>query len=189
MAENINRSILWNEGGKAALALGAVSVVYNILVTLLSKLSGGTAIAATVSVVGFLLWAAKFAGCIFLMRFFMLQIVKKYPGASNRDTFRFGRISALLSSLIVAAYSLASILLTSEEKIVAEINSKLGESMSMLDLNSQNAMQAVLDNIQVYVFFSVLIYCFLFGYILSLILSRNIPSSNPFEDTGGVQPN
>ena len=29
-------------------------------------------------------------------------------------------------------------------------------------------------------FFSNLIYCFIFGTILSLILSRNIPSKDPF---------
>jgi hypothetical protein len=31
-------------------------------------------------------------------------------------------------------------------------------------------------------FFTNLIYCFLFGVVLSAILSRNIPSRNPFAD-------
>ena len=96
MSENINRNSLWNEGGKAALILGAVSIIYTLSTTLIAKISGGPMISAIVSVVNMMLWFAKFAGCILLMRFFMMKLVRKYPGTDNKTTFKFGTIVSFL---------------------------------------------------------------------------------------------
>lgn len=182
MAENINRSSLWNEAGKAGLILGAVSVVYALATELTAKLSGGPMIAATVSVVNFLLWAIKFAGCIYLMRYFMIKLVKKYSGADNKTTMRFGTAVSLLSALIVAAYSMASIMMMSADEIRKLIEDRIGDNMGIMDLNTRNFLDSFLNNIHIYTFFTMLIYCFIFGYVLSIILSRNIPSRNPFEN-------
>ena len=40
----------------------------------------------------------------------------------------------------------------------------------------------MMGNMPQITFFSNLIYCFFFGTILSFILSRNVPSRNPFAD-------
>lgn len=182
MSENINRNSLWNEGGKAALILGAVSIIYTLSTTLIAKISGGPMISAIVSVVNMMLWFAKFAGCILLMRFFMMKLVRKYPGTDNKTTFKFGTIISFLSALIVSAYSLASVLMMSSEEINILITQRLGDNLKMLDLNTRNMLTGLIDNIQIYTFFITLIYCFLFGLILSMILSKNIPSRNPFEN-------
>jgi hypothetical protein len=50
----------------------------------------------------------------------------------------------------------------------------------MLDSNSQQALTALEPKMPAIAFFSNLIYCFLFGVILSAILSRNIPKADPF---------
>ena len=43
-------------------------------------------------------------------------------------------------------------------------------------------MDTYMENLPQITFISNLIYCFLYGMILSFILSRNIPSKDPFAD-------
>ena len=50
----------------------------------------------------------------------------------------------------------------------------------MFPAESLEAMEEM--NLGTISFFTNLIYCFLFGTVLSAILSRNIPSRNPFAD-------
>ena len=56
-----------------------------------------------------------------------------------------------------------------------------------LDANARQMMEKMKDKMPVIGFFSQLIYCSLYGYVLSLILSRNIPSRNPFQQDGNIQ--
>lgn len=186
MTEAINKSTLWNEGSKAALAVGAVPVIYALITQLLSKLpQSGPLMAAVIATTGAFLWAAKFFGCILLMRFFMKRLALKYPSANNKTTLQYGSIISLLSALIVSAYTLARSLTLSAEEINGMINRFFGNNLAMLDLNTRNALDRVMESLPIYSFFTTFIYCFLFGYILSIILSRNIPSQNPFEERSG----
>jgi hypothetical protein len=56
------------------------------------------------------------------------------------------------------------------------------EMSSLMDSNTAEMMEKTFDNLPQYMFFANLIYCFLYGTVLSAILSRNIPSRNPFAD-------
>ena len=183
MKEPISTKALWNEAGKAGLVLGAVSVVYTIIVSLLAKLSGGVGVAFLLSLFKFLLWAGKFVGCIFLMKFFLQALVNKYDGVDNKRTFHYGMAIAALSALIVAAYSLAESLFISPEQMQEAMDTALSSLSSTLDSNSMAIMDSMMNNLPQISFFSNLIYCFLFGTILSAILSRNIPSRDPFFNT------
>ena len=49
-----------------------------------------------------------------------------------------------------------------------------------MDSNTMAQMDKMMTKMPQITFFSNLIYCFIFGTILSLILSRNIPNRNPF---------
>ena len=49
-----------------------------------------------------------------------------------------------------------------------------------MDSNTINALDKVEAIMPQMIFFSNLIYCFLYGTVLSAILSRNIPPRNPF---------
>ena len=51
---------------------------------------------------------------------------------------------------------------------------------SMMDSNSMALMDSYMQRLPQITFFSNLIYCFVFGTVLSYILSRNIPSRDPF---------
>ena len=50
----------------------------------------------------------------------------------------------------------------------------------MLDSNSLAELDGMMDKLPQLTFFSNLIYCFIYGSLLSAILSRNIPSRDPF---------
>ena len=52
----------------------------------------------------------------------------------------------------------------------------------MFDSNTLSVMEETLQNLPAITFVSNLIYCFLYGTILSAILSRSIPQPDPFAD-------
>lgn len=138
------------------------------------------------AVIGGVIWLAKFGGCIFAMRFFMLKFVADHPDATNRETRLLGSRSALLSALIVSAYTLATTMLISPEQLQESLNIAMSQYSSMLDSNSMAAVEGMMDRLPVIMFFTNLAYCFIYGCILSAILSRDIPSRNPFDRTNGA---
>lgn len=180
MENRIPRKDLWDAAGKAGLVLGLVSSVYVVITYLLSKLSGSTGTALLVTVLNFLLWAAKFGGCIYLMKLFMTKYAAAHPGLDNSDTFRFGMVTALLSALIFAAFDLAYVTWIAPDTYAQAIETAAEAYGNILPAESIEAMQEI--NMGQVSFFTNLIYCFLFGTVLSAILSRNIPSRNPFAD-------
>ena len=180
MENRIPRKDLWDSAGKAGLVLGLVSSAYVVITYLLAKVSGSTGTALLVTLLNFLLWAAKFGGCIYLMKLFMTRYAAAHPGCDNSDTFRFGMVTAFLSALIFAAFDLAYVTWIAPDTYSQAIEAVTEAYGSMLPAESIEAMQEI--NMGQVSFFTNLIYCFIFGTVLSAILSRNIPSRNPFAD-------
>lgn len=180
MNENLTGRILWNEAGKVGAVLGAICVTQMLLSIPISLLSGNTLLVFLGSVLSFLLWIAKLVGCIWVMRYFMLKLAINYPEADNTDCRKLGTASALLSALIVAAASMANLIFISGDATQVAIAEYMGKMP--LDSNSMAAVDSMVQNLPTITFFSTLIYCFLYGWILSAILSSKIPSDNPFND-------
>ncbi len=180
MEKRISRKDLWDGAGKAGLVLGLVSSAYVIINFLLSKLTGSTGMALLSTLLAFLLWALKFGGCIYLMKYFMTKFAAAHPAADNSDTFRFGLATAFLSALIFAAFDMAYFTWIAPDTMTQALETVQESYGSLLPAESLEAMEEM--NYGQIMFFSNLIYCFLFGTVLSAILSRNIPSRNPFAD-------
>lgn len=178
MEREFTRNELWNTAGLAGLGLGAISAAYTLITTLLSQ-PGSSSIMTMI--LTFLLWGLKFGGCIWLMYFFMKKIHRSYAGADRTRLFRFGAAAALCSALIAAGFTLANILIISPEAYRTAIETTISSVASTLDSNSLAVLDKTLSQLPVYSFFSVLIYCFLYGLVLSAILSRAIAPDNPFE--------
>lgn len=164
----------WDYAGKAGLALGAVSSVYFAANSLISSAFSGV----WSSLVILVLWGLKFYLCIWLLKNFMKIFARRNPEAGNPDTLRFGIFTALLSSLVYSAFYLAWVTFIQPD-IFTDAVQKVASSMPA-DALSQ--MQDMMDKMPKLTFFANLIYCFLFGTVLSAILSRNIPSQDPFEN-------
>ena len=182
MERPYSRKDLWDAAGKAGLVLGLVSTAYVFISYLLTKLAGGAGMAFISSILAFALWAAKFAGCILLMKFFMKRFAAAHPGIDNSGSFRFGMATALLSALIFAAFDMAYITWIAPDSMSQAVEMVQESYGAMLPAESLEALDEI--NFGSVSFFTNLIYCFLFGTVLSAILSRNIPSSNPFANPG-----
>ena len=166
-----------NRAGIAGLALGAVSTAYMFIVQYLPHLIQSP---VAVSIISALLWIVKFAGCIYMMAWFMASLSGRYSGAERRHTLRLGLWASVFSALIFAAANLANTLYINPEGISQAFDQALGMYAPSLDSNSLAAIENVKDSIPAITFFSNFFYCVIYGSILSSILSRNIPKNDPF---------
>ena len=182
MEKTFSRKDLWDGAGKAGLVLGLVSIAYMMVNWLFGKAGESTGRAILFSLLILPLWIAKFVGCIELMKLFMRKFAAAHPGADNRDTFRFGMVVALLSALVFSAFQLAFTTWIAPDAFAEAQEAVIASYGSMMPAESIEMMENM--NFGVVTFFTNLIYCFLFGTVLSAILSRNIPSRNPFADQG-----
>ena len=179
MTTGISRKTLWNEAAKAGLILGIATIACVELNGLMPKIISSGVLLGVVNV---LLWIVKFAGCIYLMRYFMKKLVTDYPDANNTSTRRFGEAVALLSAFLYAAFVLVDGLYINPDAITESLDAALSSYSSMLTSEQADMLQNI--NFPVLSFFSTLIYCALYGTILSTILSRNIPERKSIFDEG-----
>ena len=179
MEENKDRRAFWNLAGTAGLALGLTSTAFMFASQWLTAVEMPSFLS---SIVSFIMWTAKFVGCIWLMRFFMQKFVSENPKADNTMTFRLGTAAALLSALVLAAASFANIAFISADMFAEQMEQSMQAMAPYMDSNSMEMMDNMMERMPQISFFSNLFYCFIYGTILSYILSRNIPSKNPFAD-------
>ena len=177
MEQNALRRQLWEEAGKAGLALGLVSTAYLFLNQFLSGLQEASFLTGLLSLV---LWAGKFGGCIWLMMLFMKKVIRIDTEADNSTTFRFGILAATLSAIVYSAAAFANVSFISADTIVEQTDLMIQQMAPMMDSNSLAQIDKVMEKLPQITFFSNLIYCFFYGTILSFIISRYIPSRNPF---------
>ena len=179
MEQNVIQKNMWNTAGKAGLFLGLVSTAYLFI----SQFMGQAEIPAFLnSILSFVLWAAKFVGCIWIMKFFMKKFASDNASVTNSGTFRLGLAMAILSALVYSAFAFANEAFISPELFETQMDAVMQQMAPMMDSNTQSVMETYLENLPQITFVSNLIYCFLYGLVLSFILSRNIPGKDPFAE-------
>lgn len=183
MEQGINGKSLWDVASKAGLALGAVSCAFMLINPLLAIKSGSVALNLLGSFLGLILWAAKFFGCIWLMKFFMKKLCKDFPDADNMHTRRLGIMAAALSALVYSAFSLAYVSYINPDMFNESFEMILESYSNIMSADELSQIEEIRGDMGRISFFTNFFYCFIYGCILSAIVSRNIPSQNPFEDT------
>ena len=168
---------MWNTAAKAGLVLGLIPTAYMFVTMWIAGTPGFVS-----TILSMILWIAKFIGCIWVMRFFMKKYAGEHPQIDNKDTFNLGMAMALLSALVYSAAAFANAAFISGDVLAEQINLSMQQMSSMMDSNSIAMMDSYLQKLPQLTFFSNLIYCTAFGTVLSFILSRNIPSRDPFAD-------
>lgn len=176
MKENITTGILLNKAGIAGIVLGLVSTAYIFISTGIASITSPV----LNTLLTILLWTVKFVLCIWLMIFFMKRLAKSYDNVTNSTTFKFGTTVAACSALIFAAASLANVTIINPDLISRQMEAVVQILGSKADSNTLAALGDMEESMPGIVFFSNLFYCFLYGVVLSLILSRRIPSNDPF---------
>ena len=180
MEQNTVKKNLWNTAGIAGLALGAVSTAYLFAGQFIS----GTLAPATLwqSALSNTLWVIKFLGCIWIMNFFMKKFAAENKEVDTKTVFRMGMVTALLSAIMFSAISLANMLYFSADYYNNLYQTLAQQTAATLDSNSLSMLEKIISNMPQIIFFYNLTYCFLFGTVLSAILSRNIQGKDPFEE-------
>lgn len=166
---------MWESAAKAGLILGLISTAYMFINMWIAANPGFLG-----SILSLILWVVKFVGCILVMKASMKKFAGASPEIENKDTFNFGMATALLSALVYSAASFANVAFISGDVIAEQFNLTIQQMSSMMDSNSMAMMDTYLQKLPQITFFSNLIYCTAFGTVLSFILSRNIPSRDPF---------
>ena len=179
MEQNQIRSNIRDLSAKAGLALGLLSAACVFIVQLIGQ-SELPAFIIKISSTAF--WILKTSGSIWLMMFFMKTLAANDSQVSNKDTFRLGALSSILSALVFAAFSFANVAFISRDLFTEQMDAAMQQIAPMLDSNSLSLIENIMQNLPQLTFFGNLIYCFIYGVALSLILSRSIPSRNPFAD-------
>ncbi len=169
------------DAARSGLVLGLISIVYMVITALLGKINASGVGAALTNVAGVLLWVAKLYFCIHLMKVFMQRYAASHENVTNRDTFRFGARTALLSALLYSGFTLAWMLFIQPDMIKESMDAALAMYENMLTEDQLASMEELVPRMPTITFFINLVWCWLFGTVLSAIFSRNIPSRNPFE--------
>ena len=179
MTEKTLKKDIWESAGYAGLALGLVSVVYMYISNTLGT-SGASA--GLITLIGLLLWIAKFVGCIYLMKFFMKKFHAAHTEATDKDIFRMGSATAFLSAFFFASLQFIDMSYLSTEFYATQYQTILQQYSSVMDSNSVSMMKNFMDELPQFTFIWTLLYCTAFGTVLSTILSRNLISKDPFAD-------
>lgn len=178
MEQNATQRNMWNSAGKAGLVIGLASAACMFL----AQTIGQKEISELLGfIVNGALWLAKFLGCIWLMVFFMKRYASSHEGISNTDTMKFGMAVSLLSALVYSAFNLANVTLICPDLFAQQIDQIMQTYAQSLDSNTLAEIDKIMEMMPQITFFSNLLYCSLYGVVLSFILSRNIPGRNPFE--------
>lgn len=173
--EKLERGTLLNKASIAGAVFGLISGSYIFITNAMASAQVGGILAS-------LLWIAKFGGCIYLMIFFMKKLVNEFDDVQNSDTLKFGVLTALFSAIITAAASYIASEYVFPDLLNKQIDLVYQMYGEMLDSNSMSVLDRMTENYSTISFFSQLIWCFIYGTILSVIISGKVPTPDPFKD-------
>ncbi|MBO4465520.1 MAG: DUF4199 family protein [Bacteroidales bacterium] len=179
--EKIDSKIISGEAAKVALVFGAISGGYIFVGGAMSQ----PETSILVNILSVILWAGKLVGCILLMRYFMKKLMGSYEGVTRQNLLAYGTLIALFSAIITAACSYISVQYVFPGQIKDSFDTAFQAYSGMLDSNALSSIESVEGNFGVISLVSNLIWCFVYGWILSSIMSSSLAGSskkNIFDD-------
>ena len=180
--EELTSKTFWEDASKGGLALGAVSIAYLLIGKFLDPDMGARIGSLTYSLITIVLWIVKFAGCIWLMKFFLEKFANKYQDSTRDDVFKEGCAIAFLSALIFSAFFYIYATFINPDMFSQAIEQAMSTYSAMLDSNSMEAMESMFEKLPMITAVTNLIYCTIFGMVVSSICSRSLVSDDPFRE-------
>ena len=181
----LDSKTLWNEAGRVGFVFGGFSSLCLVMKEG-AALTGSTFLVQAAAII---LWAVEFFGCILLMKKYMLDLRDKFDGVTMEETYHFGRRVALLSGLILAAVDAALIMKMPQDTVADVVNELNTAITAKLGAGYEGEVGRVVDRLPLYTFIFQWIYCFLYGSLLSAIMSRYIFMQDIFPGGGGKNDN
>ena len=177
--DSTTKKIFWNYAGTAGLMLGMISSANMFIGQYFSTLELSKTM---ITLIGGLLWCAETAGCICLMYFYMKKFSLGFPSESRKTVHRLGVAIAFFSALLYSAMTFANIAYFSADYFAEAYQTAIQNAASALDSNSRALITKFMDKLPQISFFSNLIYCFIFGTIVSSVISHSIFSKKVFSE-------
>lgn len=164
----------WSSAAMDGLFLSLVTVIYLLAANLLDS-SG--------FVVKSVLWIAKFGGSLYLLWYFMKRYSNNFETITYGQSFNYGFIVCLFSSIIVACFSYVQVEWLFPDKTAEAMQmSKEMIAQQGLDSASESVIEVIFNNFGRITLFSNLVYCTIFGAIAAAITANWTKKTNPFED-------
>ena len=180
--EGLTKKDLWNDASKGGLALGAVSIAYMFVSQLLTPDVISKIGALPTTLITIVLWVAKFVGCIYLMKWFLVKFSRSYSDITRHDVFKEGAAIAFLSALIYSAFYYAYASFINPQAFTEAIDTAMESYSSFMDSNTTAMMEEMKGKLPMISFISNLIYCSIYGSVLASILSKSVVSDDPFKN-------
>lgn len=182
MNTSVDNKTLWNEAARVGMVFGLFSSACLGLKEA-SALTGSTFLVTAAAII---LWAVEFFGCILLMKKYMLDQIERHQGITQLQLYKFGRRVALLSGFILAAVDALIVSLVPDETLEATLTEAMAAMPASLQGNAEESISMMMDNFPLFTFLGQWLYCFLYGAVLSAIMSRYTFMYSVFTNQGGL---
>ena len=179
-----NKVNIWSEAGVPGLVLGGISIAYLLLNSLVTGLAGTGIMAFLIGTLTFLIWGGKTFLCIWMFWFFLRKFSISHSIKERKKLMGYGMAMAALSALLYSVFSLAYMLYINPEALNASFDLAMQQYAPMMDAATRESMENLRADMPAATFIVNLLWCFLFGTILSAIFSSKLApdSDNPFQD-------
>ena len=163
----------WSNAAMDGLYLSLVTIIYSLIMAVLVPES---------FIVKTLLWVAKFGGCLYLLWFFMKRWSDKFETITFSQSYNYGFVVCLLSSVMCACYSYAQVewLFPEQTEQAITLAKETMAQQGTLDANTENIMDSFFGNFGRISMFVSLFYYIIFGSIAAAITANFTKKTNPF---------
>ena len=180
MKKEFSSSVSWNCAAVSGLVMAVATIILDYLPTLALAIGLKGFLG---SFLMFLIRIAKIVACVYVFRLLMLRFFNAYETDYTRLQ-HYGLKTALLSSLIVAGFSLLQMLVINPETMTQVIQEVQNSYQSIMDSNTMAAMEKMVSKLPAITFVFSAIYCYLWGWLLSTTFARRLFPIDPFGDRG-----
>lgn len=184
MKEVVDNKTLWNEAARVGIVFGLFSSVCLGL----KEAAGLTGSTFVVTAAMIILWAVEFFGCILLMKKYMLDELEKHEGMTQLQLYKFGRRVALLSGFILAVVNAVIVSLIPDETLAETLNETMAAMPASMQADAEESVALMMDKFPLFTFLGQWLYCFLYGSILSAVMSRYVSVYSVFKRNSGIDP-
>ncbi len=163
----------WQLAAMNGLLLSLVTIIYSLIQSVFTP-NG---------IISMALWAIKFAGCIYLLYYFMKQYSAKSEQISYGESFRFGFITCTFSAIVCSCFSFISLTLLFPDSVELALE-QMQSVMATQSYSSEqeSMMEGMMNKLPQLTLFSSLIYYIIFGAIASSIIANYTKKTDPFAD-------
>ena len=172
----MEQSNKWSSAAMDGLYLSLVTIIYSLVVAVMMPES---------FIIKTLLWVIKFGGCLYLLWFFMKIWSDQFDTITYSQSYNYGFIICLLSSVMCACYSYIQVewLFPEQTEQAITLAKETMAQQGTLDSNTENIMDSFFGNFGRISMFVSLFYYIIFGSIASAITANFTKKTNPFVGT------